>query len=654
MATKVADVAVRVGADIGPLQSGMRKGSRSVDDFGRKAAQTARRVAAITTAITAAATVMGGKFVRDGLKAVDAQAKLARALDTTIDGLTALQLAGDRSGVSVEAMNSSMERYTARLGEARRGTGQAVDAFRRLGIEAEDMAKLGIDEQMEELGKAFRALNLDASQSADILRDLGIRNADMSRFIREGTADLGRARDMVQKYGLSLSMVDAQKVEQANDAMQEIGLAAEGVRNALAVELSGVITEVSNVISSKFAESGREMREGIGGAVDFGVNKFADLLDGAANVIEFVESNPDLVKFGLLGFLVFGKKGAAIGAAIGGVFGIIEDQMRRMGITGPEAIDPIVQEIEILEGKLADVQRMYIFFADTVGARPDGGTLTDLSNKATVLQADIFELKQSIEEGSDAQRELNAMFGEGAEESNRLAESTRELAEAMRRGLERGDEETALLPDPEEVAEQASEITEVVKDMHRGQLASYRMYYNARVQAAQEAADAELEIERQQKETMLREASLGFSRLTALMDTEKKNQFEIGKAAAISQTVIDTYAAAQASYKALAGIPVVGPGLGAAAAAAAVVGGLARVRAISSRQLSTAGAGGDPGAGSIGSTSGRRSSTQQEQEQPRQNVNLSLVGDTFTRPSVLELIGEINEAIDNGAVIRVV
>jgi hypothetical protein len=53
-----------------------------------------------------------------------------------------------------------------------------------------------------------------------------------------------------------------------------------------------------------------------------------------------------------------------------------------------------------------------------------------------------------------------------------------------------------------------------------------------------------------------------------------------GKAAAIAATTIDTYMSATAAFKSLAGIPIVGPVLGAVAAAAAIAAGLANVKAI--------------------------------------------------------------------------
>lgn len=62
-------------------------------------------------------------------------------------------------------------------------------------------------------------------------------------------------------------------------------------------------------------------------------------------------------------------------------------------------------------------------------------------------------------------------------------------------------------------------------------------------------------------------------------------QTALGKAAAIAETTINTYMAAQKAYSAMAAIPVVGPALGAVAAAAAVASGLMNVAKISSTDV---------------------------------------------------------------------
>lgn len=57
-------------------------------------------------------------------------------------------------------------------------------------------------------------------------------------------------------------------------------------------------------------------------------------------------------------------------------------------------------------------------------------------------------------------------------------------------------------------------------------------------------------------------------------------QTAAGKGLAVAATTIDTYQSAVAAYKSMVGIPIVGPGLAAAAAAAAITAGLANVKSI--------------------------------------------------------------------------
>ncbi|MBS1835520.1 MAG: hypothetical protein JST65_22575, partial [Acidobacteria bacterium] len=80
-----------------------------------------------------------------------------------------------------------------------------------------------------------------------------------------------------------------------------------------------------------------------------------------------------------------------------------------------------------------------------------------------------------------------------------------------------------------------------------------------------------------------------FSQLGALMQTKSRALFEIGKAGAVAETIIQTYKSAQGAYAALASIPFVGPALGAAAAAAAIAVGFARVQAIRSTSFGSTG-----------------------------------------------------------------
>ena len=94
-----------------------------------------------------------------------------------------------------------------------------------------------------------------------------------------------------------------------------------------------------------------------------------------------------------------------------------------------------------------------------------------------------------------------------------------------------------------------------------------------------ELGDARIEISK--KEAAARAENLGKISSTLKNVAKAIGEHTVaGKAAAIAAVTIDTYMSATAAFKSLAGIPVVGPVLGAVAAAAAIVAGLKNVKAI--------------------------------------------------------------------------
>lgn len=73
--------------------------------------------------------------------------------------------------------------------------------------------------------------------------------------------------------------------------------------------------------------------------------------------------------------------------------------------------------------------------------------------------------------------------------------------------------------------------------------------------------------------------------LSSLRNSHSKKAFAIGKAAATAQATVNTFLAATSAYASLAGIPIVGPALGAAAAAAAIAAGVTNIQQIQSQQF---------------------------------------------------------------------
>lgn len=104
-------------------------------------------------------------------------------------------------------------------------------------------------------------------------------------------------------------------------------------------------------------------------------------------------------------------------------------------------------------------------------------------------------------------------------------------------------------------------------------------------QFAEQTAALEMQVSQKRQKTM----ATTLNNLVSLQSSSNKKMAAVGKAAAIAQATIDTYKSAVSAYSAMVGIPVVGPALAVAAAAAAIAAGLNNVAQISGVQLAEGG-----------------------------------------------------------------
>lgn len=294
---EIGSLQVRIGADTTGLTQGIQESESSINRLGGIAAKGAIAVAKIGTAAAAAGLALGVALTKQGLSAADALAKLSRSMDATADGLQAMQIAADRSGVSAGALATSAQTLNRELAKAaREGSGPAADALERLGLNARELSDMDVDQRMATLSDRMFELGMSAGQAQDVMRDLGVRSREMALLMVGGGDAIRQARQDVDDFGLSLSAVDAANIERANDAMADVMRVVDAVRQRLAAALAPVLEMISNKFLDVSRESGG-FREAIDRGVRAGIVGFANL----ANVVEVlrraVEIHSQSVKF---------------------------------------------------------------------------------------------------------------------------------------------------------------------------------------------------------------------------------------------------------------------------------------------------------------------------------------------------------------------
>lgn len=281
------------------------------------------------TAALAAATVATIAYTRRGLQNIDALAKQSRQLDGSIIGLRGYTQAASDAGVSTSAAASAAEMLNVRIGEAlRNSASNAAKALDRIGVSAQELADSDIDERMALLADAFEGM--PTAQVGDELRQLGIRQTEITRLMQGGGDAIRAATNEMRDYGLEISAVDAANIERTNDALARIGLITERLSNQLAIALAPALETVAILIGDAAKESSGFKRE-MESAVDIGVNGFAFVADSIDGVERTFQVAGRAIAVGVLAMeaSVLGLALAIVEGPTAAVNGLI-DQMNRL------------------------------------------------------------------------------------------------------------------------------------------------------------------------------------------------------------------------------------------------------------------------------------------------------------------------------------
>jgi lambda family phage tail tape measure protein len=231
----------------GRLSQEMEAANKRLASFSR----AARRAAGIATA---AAVAAGVAMVRSGLQTVDAQAKLAQSLGTTVASIQVLERAGDLAGVSISGVEQATKDLTRRLSQAAAGTGPAVKALDQLGLSANDLMALPLDERVGKINAAIEEFVPVAERAAVAGQLFGEEGSiAMSRI---DTATLRQATEDVRDFGVVVSEQDADQIERTNDAISRLGLIWRGVSNQLAVAAAPALEAVADAMAAMARSTG--------------------------------------------------------------------------------------------------------------------------------------------------------------------------------------------------------------------------------------------------------------------------------------------------------------------------------------------------------------------------------------------------------------
>lgn len=254
--------------------------------------------------------------------------------------------------------------------------------------------------------------------------------------------------------------------------------------------------------------------------------------------------------------------------------------------------------------------------------QPQASTFTDGSGGAST--GDTSSSTTTIASAADSAKEFAQLLEQLRAQENAIEGSYLRRLEIIRKNTEEGSELRAELEgklqdeynaEVEAFAEKTVRELDIARNGWSLQLDELNSFYERRREmilanetlTEEEKTQLITDLTRQRNEVIrglevtrinqgLDMASSYFANFESLANSSNKSLVKIGKAAlvaqkaiAITQTIIKTQEGAISAYSAMAGIPYVGPALGAAAAAAVIAAGAANVATIASTPTNVGG-----------------------------------------------------------------
>jgi len=596
-----------------------------------------------------------GKATAD---AVDKLAKVSDKLGVTTQAMAGLQHAASLAGVENQQLEKGLQQMAVKIGEAAQKGGDAAVAFSSMGLSARELRTMAPEQQFSLIADKLNGVSNATDRINLAYQVFGARNVEFLNLIEGGSAALAEASDEAERLGLSISRIDAAKVEIANDAWTRFKGATEGAARTVLVQLTPYLKAMGDMLTKATTQG-----ENFGEKVSEALNALMTPLGWLADGVHGVQILWQLATVGVAKFVDAAVQGVAL---VDEKFSELASKLPGLDFKPSPALQDWAEiSRATVEDLTADLEKLLMEELPSEGLKR---TIENVKAEMDQAAAEIAQrasgragvggesIMPTVAVEDRASKDLFQKYYDNLiEKSARLEESLLSDEERIQLSYEN---QLMLLDEAEmrgiELSASYNQLREQIEIEHQARLGNiFAQGELARRKTAQMNWQQQFGL-----------AAQAFGGISNLMQGTSKRQFEIGKKAAIAETVINTAQAAMKSYQALSGLGPFGPALGAAAAAAAIAYGVSQVQKIKSTQFGGgASAGGGPATPTYDANPGTGLPAQPFENFPGQaqasrsspTINLTIESDSGVVSTEWvrdKLLPRINEAIDDGVPVR--
>ena len=251
-------------------------------------------IAAVGTVAAGAATAVGAMVKTAAYNADDINT-MAKQYSMSVEDIQKFQYATEQIDVPLETLTGSMQKLTKNMATATKGTGDAYEAFKALGVEItnQDGTLRDRNEVFNEAINALANIENETQRDAYAMQIFGKSAADLNPLILGGADALKTLGDQAESAGLILEQDQLDTLNLLSDAIDTFKATLAGTGNLLSTEFAAPMADALNQITEYIQELTAAFAEG----------GFPALADKAGEVLTdilatFNEYLPKVVEFG--------------------------------------------------------------------------------------------------------------------------------------------------------------------------------------------------------------------------------------------------------------------------------------------------------------------------------------------------------------------
>ena len=222
---------------------------------------------------------------------IDRLGKTASKLGIGVEFLQKFRFAAEQSGVSIETADMALQRFSRRLGEAQKGTGELLPALKQLGITQKDIAGLEAEEAFLLFADAIAKVKGESNKLSLVFKAFDSEGVSLINLIGEGSDAFLKFAQTAEGMGFILSQDAVNGVEDFADELGKLKTMLAGVVNQVIAKLAPAM-EILVVQFQEFIKEIADSEDGFEGLAktiaNTLVNAFDSFLAGLEKVLNFM------------------------------------------------------------------------------------------------------------------------------------------------------------------------------------------------------------------------------------------------------------------------------------------------------------------------------------------------------------------------------